>query len=377
MPSTWPASSSEIGWYIRPMRVLRIASGSCLATARSSIRACSARAIALIWPGVLARAIPRCEDVVDLGVVEAHPEHLPQPHPGRGAHVDHLGGGVPTLVDDDRDSPELGLERGIVVEDRVLEPVLGGGAEVFEPGLDVPLLDDVQDVGHVSSGLLGTGGSLLRSGSHIVYLRQCTVLPTTVPTCASSGTATPASASRRTGSPSSPTRTRPTNAGLEPIRKPADVVVMSSALDDAHSYWQQVPGDPRVVNALDAVARTGGARAGRRRRGRPGLGGRGPPRRPEGQRALPLRARRARLLPHGRRRHAARRGPARAAARPRRRPPGPGRRRADDRAARSRRRDRGDRPEGGRPDAPPHAVAEVRRRDRSRTSWPGAAATAW
>ena len=60
----------------------------------------------------------------------------------------------------------------------------------------------------------------------------------------------------------------PDDAGLEPIRKPADVVVMSSALDDAHSYWQQVPGDPRVVNALDAVSRTGGARAGRRRRGR-------------------------------------------------------------------------------------------------------------
>jgi L-ascorbate metabolism protein UlaG (beta-lactamase superfamily) len=46
----------------------------------------------------------------------------------------------------------------------------------------------------------------------------------------------------------------PANAGLEPIRKPADVVVMSSALDEAHSCWQQVPGDPRVVNALDAVS---------------------------------------------------------------------------------------------------------------------------
>jgi len=46
----------------------------------------------------------------------------------------------------------------------------------------------------------------------------------------------------------------PANAGLEPIRKPADVVVMSSALDEAHTCWQQVPGDPRVVNALDAVS---------------------------------------------------------------------------------------------------------------------------
>jgi L-ascorbate metabolism protein UlaG (beta-lactamase superfamily) len=33
----------------------------------------------------------------------------------------------------------------------------------------------------------------------------------------------------------------------------ADVVVMSSALDPAHSCPEQVPGAPRVVNALDAV----------------------------------------------------------------------------------------------------------------------------
>jgi L-ascorbate metabolism protein UlaG (beta-lactamase superfamily) len=45
----------------------------------------------------------------------------------------------------------------------------------------------------------------------------------------------------------------PEHAGLEPIRKPADVVVMSSALDEAHSFWQQVPGEPRVLNALEAV----------------------------------------------------------------------------------------------------------------------------
>jgi L-ascorbate metabolism protein UlaG (beta-lactamase superfamily) len=37
------------------------------------------------------------------------------------------------------------------------------------------------------------------------------------------------------------------------VPEPADVVVISSATDPAHSCWQQVPGTPRVVNALDAV----------------------------------------------------------------------------------------------------------------------------
>src|SRR3954447_5871225 len=46
----------------------------------------------------------------------------------------------------------------------------------------------------------------------------------------------------------------PENAGLRPVPVPADVVVMSSALDEAHSCPQQVPGAPLVLNALDAVA---------------------------------------------------------------------------------------------------------------------------
>jgi L-ascorbate metabolism protein UlaG (beta-lactamase superfamily) len=46
----------------------------------------------------------------------------------------------------------------------------------------------------------------------------------------------------------------PEDAGLRPVDEPADVVLMSSALDAAHSCWQMVPGSPRVVNALDAVA---------------------------------------------------------------------------------------------------------------------------
>ena len=45
----------------------------------------------------------------------------------------------------------------------------------------------------------------------------------------------------------------PERAGIAPVPDPADVVLMSSALDDAHSNWQMVPGSPRVVNALDAV----------------------------------------------------------------------------------------------------------------------------
>jgi L-ascorbate metabolism protein UlaG (beta-lactamase superfamily) len=46
----------------------------------------------------------------------------------------------------------------------------------------------------------------------------------------------------------------PENAGLPPPPEPADWVVMSSALDEAHSCWRAVPGSPRVLNALDAVA---------------------------------------------------------------------------------------------------------------------------
>lgn len=47
----------------------------------------------------------------------------------------------------------------------------------------------------------------------------------------------------------------PEQAGPPPVTEPADVVVMSSALDSAHSCWRMVPGSPRVVNALEAVER--------------------------------------------------------------------------------------------------------------------------
>ena len=45
----------------------------------------------------------------------------------------------------------------------------------------------------------------------------------------------------------------PELAGLLPVSEPADVVVMSSALDDAHSNAAMIAGSPQVLNALDAV----------------------------------------------------------------------------------------------------------------------------
>jgi L-ascorbate metabolism protein UlaG (beta-lactamase superfamily) len=47
----------------------------------------------------------------------------------------------------------------------------------------------------------------------------------------------------------------PELAGLQPVPEPCDVVIMSSALDEAHSCAEQVPGSPRVLNALDALER--------------------------------------------------------------------------------------------------------------------------
>jgi L-ascorbate metabolism protein UlaG (beta-lactamase superfamily) len=45
----------------------------------------------------------------------------------------------------------------------------------------------------------------------------------------------------------------PELAGLRPVDAPADVVLMSSALDEAHSCASAVPGEPIVVNALELV----------------------------------------------------------------------------------------------------------------------------
>jgi L-ascorbate metabolism protein UlaG (beta-lactamase superfamily) len=47
----------------------------------------------------------------------------------------------------------------------------------------------------------------------------------------------------------------PELAGLERVTEPADVVVMSSALDEAHANAAGIPGSPQVLNALDAVGR--------------------------------------------------------------------------------------------------------------------------
>jgi L-ascorbate metabolism protein UlaG (beta-lactamase superfamily) len=46
----------------------------------------------------------------------------------------------------------------------------------------------------------------------------------------------------------------PEPAGLLPVRAHADAVVISSALDEAHSNAAMIAGSPRVLNALDAVA---------------------------------------------------------------------------------------------------------------------------
>jgi L-ascorbate metabolism protein UlaG (beta-lactamase superfamily) len=46
----------------------------------------------------------------------------------------------------------------------------------------------------------------------------------------------------------------PELAGLLPVRAEADAVVISSALDGAHSNAAMIAGSPRVLNALDAVA---------------------------------------------------------------------------------------------------------------------------
>jgi len=52
----------------------------------------------------------------------------------------------------------------------------------------------------------------------------------------------------------------PDVAGLEPVDEPADVVIMSSATDSFHSCAAMVPGDPKVLNALE-IARSGSVEA--------------------------------------------------------------------------------------------------------------------
>jgi L-ascorbate metabolism protein UlaG (beta-lactamase superfamily) len=47
----------------------------------------------------------------------------------------------------------------------------------------------------------------------------------------------------------------PEVAGLEPIDESADVVVMSSATDRFHSDVSMVPGDPKILNALQISGR--------------------------------------------------------------------------------------------------------------------------
>src|SRR5215216_4668917 len=48
----------------------------------------------------------------------------------------------------------------------------------------------------------------------------------------------------------------PEVAGLDSVDEPSDVVVMTSATDMFHSFASMVPGDPKVLNALE-IARRG------------------------------------------------------------------------------------------------------------------------
>ncbi len=47
----------------------------------------------------------------------------------------------------------------------------------------------------------------------------------------------------------------PEVAGLDPMEEPADVVIMSSATDRFHSNAAMVPGDPKILNALEIADR--------------------------------------------------------------------------------------------------------------------------
>ena len=47
----------------------------------------------------------------------------------------------------------------------------------------------------------------------------------------------------------------PEVAGLDPVDEPANVVVMSSATDRFHSDASMVPGDPKILNALQISGR--------------------------------------------------------------------------------------------------------------------------
>ncbi len=47
----------------------------------------------------------------------------------------------------------------------------------------------------------------------------------------------------------------PEVAGLDPVEELADVVIMSSATDRFHSNAAMVPGDPKILNALEIAGR--------------------------------------------------------------------------------------------------------------------------
>ena len=77
---------------------------------------------------------------------------------------------------------------------------------------------------------------------------------------------------------------------------------MSSALDEAHSSWQHVPGGPRGGQRARRGSRADRARARRPPERDRRVGGLGPAGRPESQRDVLARAGRGRGVPHGRHR---------------------------------------------------------------------------
>ncbi len=46
---------------------------------------------------------------------------------------------------------------------------------------------------------------------------------------------------------------KPETSGLDPVREPADLVIMSSTTDEYHSEMSMVPGDPLYLNAMEAT----------------------------------------------------------------------------------------------------------------------------
>ena len=99
-------------------------------------------------PGRVRHANAARQRVLDLRMVEARAEHLPELDPGRRTGVDHLTRCVASLVDDDGDAVELRRERLLQVEQRDADVALRCLHEIRQPRIDVAALDEIQHVRH-------------------------------------------------------------------------------------------------------------------------------------------------------------------------------------------------------------------------------------